>query len=66
MVWHDGRVSLTRLFICEVAVNPQIISMLSGLALESMITLLTVKYVQIFLLLWIISTFYSPPILIVA
>lgn len=32
----------------------------SGLALESMVTLLTIKYIQVFLILWIISKYLWP------
>lgn len=33
----------------------------SGLALESLITLLTVKFIPFFMLTWIISAFYYLP-----
>lgn len=53
MVWYDGRVSETN-FTEEYQGDKK---PSRGLALETMISVLTIKYVQLFLILWIISKY---------
>ena len=53
VVWHDGIViTPSRLFRYT---STHVIRFIRGLALEAMFTLLTLKFIPFFLVLWIIS-----------